>query len=117
MEAEFSAVHSKPVNLKDPSNLIALSIEVSENYSLKPTLEKYTMLYDIKEVTGRKYRAMNAINIIDLEEEIRGALSTLISLTTSKNLPEIGYDTLRIDEKISDILLQNKVQNHVLSFY
>lgn len=75
------------------------------------------MLYDIKEVTGRKYRAMNAINIIDLEEEIRGALSTLISLTTSKNLPEIGYDTLRIDEKINDILLQNKVQNHVLSFY
>lgn len=56
MEAEFSAFHSKPVNLKDPSNLIALSIEVSENYYLKPTLEECTMLYDIKEVTGRKYR-------------------------------------------------------------
>lgn len=54
MEAEFSAFHSKPVNLKDLSNLIALSIQVSENYSLKPTLEKYTMLYDIKEVTGFK---------------------------------------------------------------
>lgn len=69
MEAEFSAFYSKPVNLKDPSNLIALSIEVSENYYLKPTLEECTMLYDIKEVTGRKYREQNVINRIDLEED------------------------------------------------
>ena len=50
-------------------------------------------------------------------KKIRGALSALISLTTSTNLPQIGYDAIRIDEKISDILLQNEVQNHVLSDY
>lgn len=52
-----------------------------------------------------------------MKKKIRGALSALISLTTSTNLPQIGYDAIRIDEKISDILLQNEVQNHVLSDY
>ena len=116
-EAEFSAVHPKPANLTEPSNLIALSIEASENYTMKPTVEEYAELCTIKEVTGRRYRALNAINKIDLEEEIRVALDALVSLTTSKKLPQLEYDALRIDEKISDVLLQNEVQNHVLSYY
>ena len=116
-EAEFSAVHPKPANLTDPSNLIALSIEASENYTMKPMAEEYAELCTIKEVTGRRYRALNAINRINLEEEIRVALDALVSLTTSKELPQLEYDALRIDEKISDVLLQNEVQNHVLSYY
>lgn len=116
-EAEFSAVHPKPANLTDPSNLIALSIEASENYTMKPMVEEYAELCTIKEVTGRRYRALNAINRINLEEEIRVALDALASLTTSKELPQLEYDALRIDEKISDVLLQNEVQNHVLSYY
>lgn len=116
-EAEFSAVHPKPANLTDPSNLIALSIEASENYTMKPMVEEYAELCTIKEVTGRRYRALNAINRINLEEEIRVALDALVSLTTSKELPQLEYDALRIDEKISDVLLQNEVQNHVLSYY
>ena len=117
LETEFSAVHPKPVNLDDPSNLIALSIEASENYTMKPTVEEYCELFTIKEVTGRRYKALNAINRIDLEEEIRVALDALVSLTTSKDLPQLEYDALRIDEKIKDVLLQNEVQNHVLSYY
>ena len=116
-EAEFSAVHSKPSNLDDPSNLIALSIEASENYTMKPTLEEYTALFSIKRITEKRYKVLNSINRIDLEEEIRGALDALISLTTSKDLPQLEYDALRIDEKIDDVLLQNEVQNHVLSYY
>lgn len=117
LETEFSAVHPKPVNLDDPSNLVALSIEASENYTMKPTVEEYCELCTIKEVTGRRYKALNAINRIDLEEEIRVALDALVSLTTSKDLPQLEYDALRIDEKIKDVLLQNEVQNHVLSYY
>lgn len=117
MEAAFAAAYAKPSNLDAPSNLIALSIEASENYTMKPTLEEYVELCRIKEVTGRKYKALNAINRIDLEEEIRVALDALISLTTSKDLPKLEYDALRIDEKIEDVLLQNEVQNHVLSYY
>lgn len=116
-EAEFSAVHSKPSNLDDPSNLIALSIEASENYAMKPTLEEYTALLNIKRIIEKRYKVLNSINRIDLEEEIRVALDALISLTTSKDLPQLEYDALRIDEKIDDVLLQNEVQNHVLSYY
>lgn len=116
-EAEFSAVHSKPSNLDDPSNLIALSIEASENYTMKPTLEEYTALFNIKRIIEKRYKVLNSINRIDLEEEIRVALDALISLTTSKDLPQLEYDALRIDEKIDDVLLQNEVQNHVLSYY
>lgn len=116
-EKEFSALYPKPTNLMDLSNLIALSIEASENYIMKPTVEEYVELHKIKEITGRKYRVLNAINRIELEEEIRVALNALISLTASKELPQLEYDALRIDEKISNILLQNEVQNHVLSYY
>lgn len=117
LEEEFSAIYPKPVDFDDPENLIALSIEASENYTMKPTVEEYAELYRIKEVTSRKYKAMNAINRIDLEEEIRVALDALISLTTSNELPQLEYDALRIDEKIDNVLLQNEVQNHVLSYY
>ena len=117
MEVAFSEAHAKPVNLDAPSNLIALSVEASENYTMKPTLYEYMQLCEIKDITARKYKALNAINRIDLEEEIRVALDALVSLTTSKDLPQLEYAVLRIDEKISDVLLQNEVQNHVLSYY
>lgn len=117
MEAEFSAAFAKPDNLDSPSNLIALSLEASESYTMKPTFEEYVQLCEIKAITSRKYRVFNAINRIELEEEIRVALDALVSLTASKELPKLEYEALRIDEKISNVLLQNEVQNHVLSYY
>lgn len=74
-------------------------------------------LCEIKAVTGRRYKAINAINRIDLEEEIRVALDALISLQASKDLPKLEYEALRINEKIEEILLQNEVQSHVLAYY
>lgn len=117
MVDEFDAVHAKPKNLDAPSNLIALSLEASEDYLLKPTVEEYKNLYEIKALSSKRYKAINAINRIDLEEEIRIAIDGLVSLKTSDNLPNLEYDALRIDQKISDALLQNEVQNHVLQYY
>ena len=45
------------------------------------------------------------------------ALDTLVELTTSKQLPQLEYEALRIDEKVDDVLLQNEVQGHVLLYY
>ena len=117
LELEFDAARKKPSDLDDPSNLIALSVEASEEYLLKPTVEEYLRLCEIKAVTGRRYKAINAINRIDLEEEIRVALDALISLQASKDLPKLEYEALRINEKIEEILLQNEVQSHVLAYY
>lgn len=117
LEEAFSRIQAKPSNLDDPSNLIALSVEASEKYLLKPTEDEYRQLVNIKRVVGRKYKALNAINRIDLEEEIRLALNALVELTTSKQLPQLEYEALRIDEKVDDILLQNEVRGHVLLYY
>lgn len=114
---EFDAVYAKPKNLDATTNLIALSAEASEEYLLKPTVEEYKELCEIKQLSSKRYKAINAINRIDLEEEIRIAIDGLVSLKASDNLPSLEYDALRIDEKIDDALLQNEVQNHVLQYY
>lgn len=113
----FDAVYAKPKNLDATTNLIALSTEASEEYLLKPTVEEYKKLCEIKQLSSKRYKAINAINRIDLEEEIRIAIDELVSLKASDNLPGLEYDALRIDEKIDDALLQNEVQNHVLQYY
>lgn len=113
----FDAVYPKPKNYDAPENLIALSIEESENYLMSPTVEEYKKLYEIKQITSKQYKAVNAINRIDLEEEIRAAIDGLVSIKTSDNLPQLEYDALRIDQKINDALLMNEVQNHVLQYY
>lgn len=114
---EFDAVYAKPKNLDATTNLIALSAEASEEYLLKPTVEEYKELCEIKQLSSKRYKAINAINRIDLEEEIRIAIDGLVSLKASDNLPSLEYDALRIDVKIDDALLQNEVQNHVLQYY
>lgn len=113
----FDAVYPKPKNYDAPENLIALSIEESENYLMSPTVEEYKKLYEIKQITSKQYKAVNAINRIDLEEEIRVAIDGLVSIKPSDDLPQLEYDALRIDQKIDDALLMNEVQNHVLQYY
>ncbi|HFI0595276.1 TPA: ABC-three component system protein [Streptococcus suis] len=72
---------------------------------------------DIKQVTSKQYKAINAINRIELEAEIRAAIEGLISINLSDVLPQLEYVALRIDQKISDALLMNDVRNHVLQYY
>ncbi len=117
MAEEFNGIYERPADLDAPENLIALSIDESENYLIKPTVEEYKILYEIKQITHKRYKAINAINRIELEEEIRIVLDALMNLKPSEELPKLEYEALRIDEKIDDFILKNEVQNHVLSYY
>lgn len=117
LAATFDAVYPRPKNLDAPENLIALSQEASENYLMSPTVDEYKKLYEIKKVTSKQYKAINAINRIELEEEIRAAIEKLISINPSDVFPKIEYTALKIDQKISDVLLVNDVRNHVLQYY
>lgn len=110
-------MHPKPKNFDDPANLIALCVKASDDYLLSPTVDEYKELYNIKQTLSKRYKAINAINRIDLEEEIRTAVEGLISLKASDDLPNLEYDALRIDQKIDDVLLQNDVQSNVLQYY
>ena len=117
LAATFNTVYPRPKNLDAPENLIALSQEVSENYLMSPMVDEYKKLYEIKQVTSKQYKAINAINRIELEAEIRAAIEGLISINPSDVLPQLEYAALRIDQKISDALLMNDVRNHVLQYY
>ena len=117
LAATFNAVYPRPKNLDAPENLIALSQEASENYLMSPMVDEYKKLYEIKQVTSKQYKAINAINRIELEAEIRTAIEWLISINPSDVLPQLEYAALRIDQKISDALLMNDVRNHVLQYY
>ena len=117
LAATFNAVYPRPKNLDAPENLIALSQETSENYLMSPMVDEYKKLYEIKQVTSKQYKSINAINRIELEAEIRAAIEGLISINPSDMLPQLEYAALRIDQKISDALLMNDVRNHVLQYY
>ena len=117
LAATFNAAYPRPKNLDAPENLIALSQEASENYLMSPRVDEYKKLYEIKQVTSKQYKAINAINRIELEAEIRAAIEGLISINPSDVLPQLEYAALRIDQKISDALLMNDVRNHVLQYY
>ena len=117
LAATFNTVYPRPKNLDAPENLIALSQEASENYLMSPMVDEYKKLYEIKQVTSKRYKAINAINRIELEAEIRAAIEGLISINPSDVLPQLEYAALRIDQKISDALLMNDVRNHVLQYY
>lgn len=117
LAATFNMVYPRPKNLDAPENLIALSQEASENYLMSPMVDEYKKLYEIKQVTSKQYKAINAINRIELEAEIRAAIEGLISINPSDVLPQLEYAALRIDQKISDALLMNDVRNHVLQYY
>ncbi|MCQ8266577.1 hypothetical protein NF408_01125 [Streptococcus suis] len=117
LAATFNTVYPRPKNLDAPENLIALSQEASENYLMSPMVDEYKKLYEIKQVTSKQCKAINAINRIELEAEIRAAIEGLISINLSDVLPQLEYVALRIDQKISDALLMNDVRNHVLQYY
>lgn len=117
LAATFNAAYPRPKNLDAPENIIALSQEASENYLMSPRVDEYKKLYEIKQVTSKQYKAINAINRIELEAEIRAAIEGLISINPSDVLPQLEYAALRIDQKISDALLMNDVRNHVLQYY
>lgn len=117
LAATFNTVYPRPKNLDAPENLIALSQEASENYLMSPMVDEYKKLYEIKQVISKQYKAINAINRIELEAEIREAIEGLISINPSDVLPQLEYAALRIDQKISDALLMNDVRNHVLQYY
>lgn len=65
MSDEFDAVCTKPKNLDASANLIALSTEASEEYLLKPTVEEYKNLCEIKKLSSKRYKAsMQSIGLI-----------------------------------------------------
>lgn len=117
ISASFSAVHPKPKNLYDPSNLIALSEKASKDYLSNPTVDEYERLYDIKQSLHQKYEAINAVNRIELESEIRTVIESVIEVDDPNSLPMLEYDAVRVGEKIKETSLKDDVEKKAVHFY
>lgn len=116
---ELSAVYSKPKDLEQTDNLIALYDHCAEDYLTDPTVEEYQNIYDLKRILARNYKAKESVNAVDLEEDIRIVLDALANVDESVQLVSLEYEALHIDEKFEakHFMLKNETQIRVLQYY
>ena len=117
--AELAAVYPAPKKFDTPNNLIALDESCAEKYLLNPTLEEYRNLYEIKTQLTKNYTAKQAVNGVQLEDDIRTVLDALSTIRDASELVKLEYEALRIDEKFDaeNFILKNETQVQVVTYY
>lgn len=113
-EKELADICSKPKDLDSPDNLIALCDRCSKDYLSDTTADDYKKLQDIKTVLSRNFRAKEAVNAVELKEDIRVVLDALAQVDDSVQLVPLEYEAVHIDKKIPDFILKNEIQIKVL---
>lgn len=113
----FEAIYARPADLDSPNNLIALSRDEAEKYSIAPSTEQYRRLHDIKTQAVRRMKAQADVNRITLEDDIRNVVTAFKKIEQVDNLPALDYTALRVGEKVSDRLLQVDIRDKVLQYY
>ncbi len=116
---ELAAVCPKPKDLDSPDNLIALCARCSEEYLSDPTAEEYKSLLDVKKLLSRNFKAKEAVDAIELEENIRVVIDALTQVDDSVELVPLEYEAIHIDKKIDrqNFILKNEIQIKVLQYY
>lgn len=117
--AEFVAIQPAPKRLDSPENLIALDTDCAEQYLLNPTADEYRILSEIKAQLAKNYAAKQAVNNVQLEDDIRTVLDALSAIRDTSELVALEYDALRIDEKFDaeNFILKNETQVQVVTYY
>lgn len=117
--AEFVAIQPAPQRLDSPENLIALDADCAEQYLLNPTADEYRQLFEIKAQLAKNYAAKQAVNNVQLEDDIRTVLDALSAIRDTSELVALEYDALRIDEKFDaeNFILKNETQVQVVTYY
>lgn len=116
---ELTEIYPKPKDLDSPDNLIALCDRCSKDYLSDPTVEEYKGLLEIKRLLSRNFKAKEAVNTIELEENIRIVIDTLAQVDDSVQLVPLAYEAIHIDKKIDgkNFILKNEIQIRVLQYY
>ncbi|WP_156022019.1 ABC-three component system protein [Selenomonas bovis] len=117
--AAFKVVHPAPAHLNKLENLIALDVGCAEKYSIDPTVEEYSQLYEIKKELTQNYKAKMEVNGVQLEEDIRTVLDALSQIKDASELVELEYNALRVDEKFKpeNFILKNETKVQVVTYY
>lgn len=118
-EESFSELYPRPMDFDSEDNLIALEEKYASDYAIKPTIDEYKRLYEIKREISSRYRAMAAINRAELEDEIRVVVGSLMSIDENTKLVPLAYDALKIDKKFKpeNFILKNEAMVRILSYY
>ena len=117
--AELAAVYPAPKKFDMPNNLIALDEGCAEQYLLNPIAAEYRNLYEIKTQLTKNYTAKQAVNGVQLEDDIRTVLDALSTIRDASELVKLEYEALRIDEKFDaeNFILKNETQVQVVTYY
>ena len=118
-KAEFAAAYPVPRKFDVSDNLIALDEDCAERYLLRPTIEEYRNLYEIKLQLVQNYTAKLAADSVQLEDDIRIVLDALGSIRDASELIELEYEALHIEEKFEpeNFILKNETQVQVVMYY
>lgn len=116
---EFSKVCAAPDDYDIPENLIALDEDCSDRYLLRPTVEEYKKLREIKEAISRSFAAKASVNSLQLEDDIRTVLDALSQIRDASELVQLEYDALHVEEKFEpeNFILKNETQLQVVMYY
>ena len=115
----FIANRTPAVHLDSSDNMIALCSDCSESYLLKPELDEYIKLFDLKEYAKKNYQIQVQLSTLNLEDEIKNIINSLYDIDSNTVIQNFRLDPLLISEKIdpSCFVLKQTVTSYVLQYY
>ena len=112
----FSNISDKPIDFDDNSNLIALSINAAQEYINNPNVDDFKLLLSIKKRAVSNAKALEYVNEVKLEEDLRKIIKSLDSLSSTEGL-NLKYDALSVNQKIKKFDVREDVKNKVIRYY
>ena len=112
----FSNISDKPIDFDDNSNLIALSINAAQEYINNPNVDDFKILLSIKKRAVSNAKALEYVNEVKLEEDLRKIVKSLDSLSSTEGL-DLKYDALSVNQKIKKFDVREDVKNKVIRYY
>ena len=115
----FIANRTPAVHLDSSDNMIALCADCSDSYLLKPELDEYIKLFDLKESAKKNYQIQVQLSTLNLEDEIKNIINSLYDIDSNTVIQNFRLDPLLISEKIdpSCFILKQTVTSYVLQYY
>ena len=96
--------------------MIALSINAAQEYINNPNVDDFKLLLSIKKRAVSNAKALEYVNEVKLEEDLRKIIKSLDSLSSTEGL-DLKYDALSVNQKIKKFDVREDVKNKVIRYY
>lgn len=105
-----------PADSESMDNLIPLCLDCHKKQDDHTSVEDYINLYNRKKHYQGLHQARIIANESSLEPEVRKVLEALHAVD-SADLVELTYSPVKVNEKVTDGLLQRKIVSNVVQYY